>query len=73
MLIDIPAVIRTTLGVNSNYYALAAEFVCCLTDQLRAVNGCGVYRNLVCTFAEQPLEIIYSTNPAANCKWNEYV
>ena len=73
MLIDVPAAVRTTLGVNGNYYTLAAEFVCCLADQLRTVNGCGVYRNLVCTFTEQLPEIIYSTDPAANCKWNEYV
>ena len=32
MLIDVPAAVRTTLSVNGNYYTLAAEFICCLTD-----------------------------------------
>ena len=65
MFVDIPAAILSSLGINGNYYTLASEFLCGLMNQLRTVDSCGIYRNLICTFTEKLPEIIYGTDSSA--------
>ena len=73
MFVDIPAAILSSLGINGNYYTLASEFLCGLMDQLRTVDSCGIYRNLICTFTEKLPEIIYGTDSSAYGKRDKYV
>ena len=73
MFVDIPAAIRSSLGINGNYYTLASEFLCSLMDQLRTVDSCGIYRNLIRTFTEKFPEIIYGTDSSAYGKRDKYV
>ena len=65
--IDIPAAsVRSFLGVDRNDHALAAEFLCRVVDELRIVDGRGVDRDFIGSFAEQHLEIIHGTDSAAD-------
>jgi len=73
MFVDIPAAIRPSLGINGNYHTLASEFLCSLMDQLRAVDGCGIYRDLICTFTEKFPEIIHSTDSSTYGKGDKYI
>ena len=72
--IDIPAAsVRSFLGVDRNDHALAAEFLCRVVDELRIVDGRGVDRDFIGSFAEQHLEIIHGTDSAANGEWDKNV
>ena len=73
MFVNIPSAVFSALGINSHNYALASKLVSRLTDQFRSVNCCRIYGNLICSFSQQFLEIIYSTDTATYCKRDKYI
>ena len=73
MFVNIPSAILSALGINGNHYALASKLVGRLTDQFRSVNCRRIYGNFICTFSQQFLEIIYSTDTTAYCKRDKYI
>ena len=73
VLVNIPSAVLTPFGINSNHHALASELVRCLPDQFRTVNSRRVHGNLVCALPKKPLEVINSTNAAADCKRNKHI
>ena len=71
--VNVPATsICPSLGINCHYHALASEFLCRFSHQLRPVNCRRIDGNLIRTFPKQRLEIIDRPDSTAYGKRNKH-
>ena len=61
------------LGINRDHYALAAEFIRRLFDQIGVLHRRGVYRNLISPRAKHLFKILYRFDSAANRQRNKHL
>ena len=72
--INIPtAAVCSFFRIDCHNHTLTAKFLCCITDQSRIHDSCGIHRNLVSAFSEDCFKIIYRTNTTADRKRDKHL